>query len=141
MYNVYIVYSKYSIFQVRGGEGGGNLDKIQKKSSFFSGDLPFLSLVFLPFKWKIIGISMLWREIVISLELADMQLSLSNFSVFSSFCLFIFLSFGIFIFLSFCLPVFLSILIIVNKRACLILFHQFFLIIFYWQKNISWSKH
>ena len=41
-------------------------------------------------------------------ELVDMQLSLSNFSVFSSFCLFIFLSFRIIIFLSFRLSVFLS---------------------------------
>ena len=36
---------------------------------------------------------MLFREIDLSLEFADMQLTLSNFSVFSSFCLFIFLSF------------------------------------------------
>ena len=43
------------------------------------------------------------RELDISLELADMQLSLSSFSVFSSFCLFIFLSFYISAFLSFCL--------------------------------------
>ena len=49
------------------------------------------------------------REIDISLELADMQLSLLHFSVFSSFCLFIFLSFRIFIFLSFRLFVYLSI--------------------------------
>ena len=54
--------------------------------------------------WKIYGVSILLREIFISL-----QLSLSNISVFSSFCLFIFLSFRIFIFLSFRLFVYLSI--------------------------------